>query len=64
MVKLHFKKRVIREDNDEDNPMYVEIPNEIIDTFRLNDGDEVEWSFEINCKNQKLVTFTHEYKGF
>ena len=64
MVELKFKKRVIRENNDENKPMYVEIPSEIIDTFRLQDGDEIEWSFTINCKNQKLITFTHKYKGY
>lgn len=64
MVELTIKKRVKRENNDENKPMYVEVPNEVVDAYRLNDGDEIEWTFFINCKNQKRTTFTREYKGF
>lgn len=64
MVELTIKKRVKRENNDENNPMYVEIPNEVVDGFRLQDGDEIEWTYFINCKNQKKVTFTRKYTGY
>ena len=37
MVELTFNKKVIRENDDEDKPMYVEIPSEIIDAYRLHD---------------------------
>lgn len=64
MVELTIKKRVFRENNDENKPMYVELPNEVVDAFRLQDGDEIEWTYFINCKNQKKVTLNYEYKGF
>ncbi len=63
MVALSFKKRVTRENHDENKPMMVEIPQVIIDGFNLRDGDEIEWTYEINCKNQKKVTFTYKYTG-
>ena len=53
MVELKINKKVIRENDDENKPMYVEIPPEIIDAYRLHDGDKIEWTFFINCKNQK-----------
>ncbi|MBE6488116.1 MAG: hypothetical protein E7Z86_05330 [Methanosphaera stadtmanae] len=64
MVKLEFKRKVMRENDDEDKPMYVEVPREIVEMYQLNDGDEIEWTFEINCKNQKVTTFHYQYKGF
>lgn len=65
MVELSIKKRVRKEDkNDDDSPFYVEIPRVIIDGYGIRDGDEVEWTYFINCKNQKKVTLKYEYKGF
>ena len=55
MVELKINKKVIRENDDENKPMYVEIPPEII--------DKIEWTFFINCKNQKKTTFTKKYTG-
>ena len=64
MVELSIKKKVFREDHDETKPLYVEIPDVIVDAFFLRDGEEVEWTYFVNCKNQKKVTLKHEYKGF
>ncbi|MBQ6219348.1 MAG: hypothetical protein IJJ47_06435 [Methanosphaera sp.] len=64
MVELKYKRKVRREDNDENKPMYVAIPDEIVEAYGFHDGDVVEWSFTINCKNQKVLTLTYEYKGF
>ncbi|RAP47545.1 MAG: hypothetical protein BZ135_01900 [Methanosphaera sp. rholeuAM6] len=65
MVELSIKKRVRRENKDDmDSPMYVEIPSVIVDGYGIRDGDEVEWTYFINCKNQKKVTLKYEYKGF
>lgn len=63
MVSLMFKEKVKRENDDVEKPMYVEIPQQIIDAYSLHDGDVVEWSFTINCKNQKTTTFTRKYTG-
>ncbi len=63
MVDLTFKEKVIRENDDSDKPMYVKIPQEIIDAYTLHDGDKIEWTFSINCKNQKKTTFTRKYNG-
>ena len=63
MVALTFKKRVTRENHDESKPLMVEVPQVIVDGFNLRDGDEIEWTYEINCKNQKKVTFTYKYTG-
>lgn len=63
MVELKINKKVIRENDDENKPMYVEIPPEIIDAYILHDGDKIEWTFFINCKNQKKTTFTKKYTG-
>lgn len=63
MVELTIKKNVIREDDDENKPMYVEIPQVIIDAYGLHDGNQVEWKYSINCKNQKTITFTRKYNG-
>ncbi|MCI5867096.1 MAG: hypothetical protein SOZ23_07055 [Methanosphaera sp.] len=63
MVELKFKEKVIRKDDDENEPMYVKIPQQIIDAYTLHDGDKIEWSFTINCKNQKTTTFTRRYNG-
>jgi len=63
MVELTIKTKVKREDHDEDKPMYVQIPDVIIDGYGLRDGDEVEWTYFINCKNQKKVTLKRKYTG-
>ncbi|WP_455645455.1 hypothetical protein [Methanosphaera sp.] len=62
-MELSFNKRVKRENDDENKPMYVEIPDVIIDAYSLHDGDKIEWKYFINCKNQKKTTFTREYNG-
>lgn len=63
MVELTLKMKVKRKNDDPDEPMYVEIPSVIVDGFYLRDGDEVEWTYFINCKNQKKVTLTRKYTG-
>ncbi|MDO5825794.1 MAG: hypothetical protein BZ137_02345 [Methanosphaera sp. rholeuAM130] len=63
MVEMTFKKVVRREDHDEDKPMYVEIPDLIVDALFLRDGDQIEWTYFVNCKNQKQVTLTRKYTG-
>ncbi|WP_308573910.1 hypothetical protein [uncultured Methanosphaera sp.] len=63
MVELTFKEKVEREDDNPDKPMYVKIPQQIVDAYTLHDGDTIEWSFTINCKNQKTTTFTRKYNG-
>ena len=45
-------------------PMMVEIPSVIVDGYGIRDGDQVEWTYFINCKNQKKATLKYEYKGF
>ncbi len=65
MVELSIKKRARRKDKDDKNsPLMVEIPDVIVDGYGIRDGDEVEWTYFINCKNQKKVTLKYEYKGF
>ncbi|RAP53602.1 MAG: hypothetical protein BZ138_00385 [Methanosphaera sp. rholeuAM270] len=64
MVEVKVNKRVMRKDNNPDEPMYVEIPSVVVEGYGLRDGDEVEWTYFINCKNQKKVTLKYEYKGY
>ncbi len=65
MVELSIKKVARRKDKDDpDSPMVVEIPSVIVDGYGIRDGDQVEWTYFINCKNQKKVTLKYEYKGF
>ncbi len=64
MVELSIKKKVSRKNDDINEPVYVEIPSVIVEGYGLKDGDEVEWTYFINCKNQKKVTLKYEYKGF
>ena len=63
MVEMSFKMKVKREDHDEEKPMYVEIPDLIVDAYYLRDGDEVEWTYFVNCKNQKEAKLKREYTG-
>lgn len=63
MVELTIKKKVCREGNDRNKPMFVEVPSVIVDAFELQDGDVVEWTYFVNCKNQKKVDFTRKYTG-
>ena len=65
MVELSIKNRARRKEKDDKNsPLMVEIPDVIVDGYGIRDGDEVEWTYFINCKNQKKVTLKYEYKGF
>ncbi|MCD7782121.1 MAG: hypothetical protein LUG89_05450 [Methanosphaera sp.] len=59
MVELTLKERVVKKDDE----MYVKIPQVIVDGYGLADGDQIEWSYTINCKNQKVTTFTRKYNG-
>ncbi len=62
MAELTFKEKV-RKGDGADAPMYVKIPSVIVDGYGLGDGDTIEWSYTINCKNQKVTTFTRRYNG-
>ncbi len=60
MVELKSMK-VVEKKNPEDDTLIVEIPANIVEGLGLNEDDRVEWTYSINCKNQRIVTMKRKY---